>query len=197
MKQSMFYKNTAKHLFDILFALLFILCFWWLFALIILLYWMTGQFSFFYRQKRIGRGEAAFNLIKFRTLTNKDIEPLSARTFWLGNLLRSTGLDELPQVWNIVKGEMSWIGPRPLPVEYALLFSEEQKKRFQVRPGISGWAQVNGRHSVSWQKKFELDNYYVDRISFNLDLLILFKTIVLLLSFRKDTSLQEEKFKGN
>ena len=156
-----------------------------------------GQFSFFYRQKRIGRGEATFDLIKFRTLTNKDIEPLSARTFWLGNLLRSTSLDELPQIWNIVKGEMSWIGPRPLPMEYGSLFSEEQKKRFQVRPGISGWAQVNGRHSVSWQKKFELDNYYVDRISFKLDLLILFKTIVLLLSFRKDNSLQEEKFKGN
>ena len=193
----MFYKNIAKHLFDILFALFFILCFWWLFVFIILFYLIMGQFSFFYRQKRIGRGEVTFDLIKFRTLTNKDIEPLSARTFWLGNLLRSTSLDELPQIWNIVKGEMSWIGPRPLPMEYGSLFSEEQKKRFQVRPGISGWAQVNGRHSVSWQKKFELDNYYVDRISFKLDLLILFKTIVLLLSFRKDNSLQEEKFKGN
>ena len=143
-----FYQHVAKPSFDLLFTLVFILCFWWLFVLIIILYCVSGEFSFFFQQPRIGRGGVSFNLLKFRTLTNNIGAPLAARTFWLGNLLRAISVDELPQVWNILKGEMSWIGPRPLPVTYRSRFSKEQRKRFDVKPGISGWVQVNGRHSL-------------------------------------------------
>ena len=111
-------------------------------------------------------------------------------------MLRASNLDELPQLWNVLKGEMSLIGPRPLPVEYLPLFSEEQKKRFEVKPGITGWAQVNGMHSVPWKQKLELDNYYVDHVSLMLDIRIVIKTLVLFLSFKKDRSLEEEKFTG-
>lgn len=136
-------------------------------------------------------------MLKFRTLSTDEKKPLHERRFLMGNFLRKTNLDELPQLWNVLKGEMSLIGPRPLPVEYTSLLSEEQSKRYEVKPGITGWAQVNDRHSISWQKKFELDNDYIRNVSFGFDLLILLKTIVLLLSFRKDNSLVEEKFKGN
>jgi lipopolysaccharide/colanic/teichoic acid biosynthesis glycosyltransferase len=111
--------------------------------------------------------------------------------------LRKTSLDEIPQVINILKGQMSWIGPRPLPIEYDTLFTKEQRIRFEVKPGITGWAQVNGRHSINWKKKFELDTHYVNHCSLKLDLLIFFKTLFLLLSLKKDNSLLEEKFTGN
>lgn len=133
---------------------------------------------------------------KFRTLSVDQSKPVQMRKFTLGNILRASNLDELPQLWNVLKGEMSLIGPRPLPVEYLGLFSEEQKKRFEVKPGITGWAQVNGRHSISWKEKLELDTYYVDHISLMLDIRIIIKTFVLFLSFKKDRSLEEEKFKG-
>ncbi len=111
-------------------------------------------------------------------------------------MLRASNLDELPQLWNVLKGEMTLIGPRPLPIEYLPLFAEEQKKRFNIKPGITGWAQVNGRHSISWKEKLKLDTYYVDHVSLKLDLIILIKTVGLLLSFKKDRSLEEEKFTG-
>ncbi len=137
-----------------------------------------------------------FKLYKLRTLATDASLPLPERKFWLGNFLRTTSLDELPQLWNVLLGEMSFIGPRPMPIEYGPLFSAAQMKRFDVLPGITGWAQVNGRHSISWHEKFALDNYYVKHISAGLDLLILFRTIMLLLSFKKDVSLTEEPFKG-
>jgi lipopolysaccharide/colanic/teichoic acid biosynthesis glycosyltransferase len=127
---------------------------------------------------------------------NSDQSP-DNRRFWLGDLLRFFSLDELPQIWNVLKGDMSFIGPRPLPIAYLPLMSDEQRVRHQVLPGITGWTQVNGRHSISWQEKFELDRFYVHNISAMLDLCIFFKTIVLLLSFQKDHSLEEDKFKGN
>src|SRR5690606_6834910 len=168
----------------------------WLFLLILILYMLSYQLPVFFMQERIGKGEKIFRLIKFRSLKNTRVN-LKEREFWLGNILRRTSLDELPQLLNVLKGEMSLIGPRALPVEYQPLFSSEQRKRFSVLPGITGWAQVNGRHSISWKKKFELDNYYVDHISFLLDMKILFKTMVLLLSFQPDRSLLEEKFTGH
>jgi undecaprenyl phosphate N,N'-diacetylbacillosamine 1-phosphate transferase len=128
--------------------------------------------------------------VKMRT------SPLDKRRFAWGNFLRQSNLDELPQLWNVLKGEMSFIGPRPLPVEYSTLFSVEQNQRHKVRPGITGWAQVCGKNSISWQEKFELDLYYVNNISFLLDLKILLKTFILVLSFKKDTSLHEKKFTG-
>ena len=134
---------------------------------------------------------------KFRTLSPDHSKSVQMRKFGLGNMLRASNLDELPQLWNVLKGEMSLIGPRPLPIEYLPLFSEEQKKRFVVKPGITGWAQVNGRHSIPWKEKLKLDNYYVDRMSFALDVKIIMKTIALFLSFKKDRSLEEEKFTGS
>lgn len=133
---------------------------------------------------------------KFRTLSVDENKDLQQRRFILGDVLRKTSLDELPQLWNMLKGEMSLVGPRPLPVEYDQLFSEEQRKRLEVKPGITGWAQVHGRHSISWKEKLDLDNWYVNNISFIIDMQILYKTVVLLLSFKKDRSLEEEKFTG-
>lgn len=133
---------------------------------------------------------------KFRTLSVDENKDLQQRRFILGDVLRKTSLDELPQLWNVLNGEMSLVGPRPLPVEYDQLFSEEQRKRLEVKPGITGWAQVHGRHSINWKEKLKLDIWYVNNISFLIDMKVLFKTVVLLLSFKKDQSLEEEKFTG-
>ncbi len=190
------YISYLKRVTDIFLSLIAIVLFGWLFILIMILYGITFQFPLFFFQKRIGMDQKPFQLIKFRSLINSN-QPLQTRRFWLGDLLRFLSLDELPQIWNVLKGDMSFIGPRPLPSEYLQLMNSTQKTRHKVLPGITGWTQVNGRHSLSWDQKFELDNYYVNNLSLGLDLHILFKTIVLLLSFRKDRSLLEEKFKGS
>ncbi len=169
----------------------------WVYILVAMLYILTFQYPILFRSKRLGKDRCPFAMLKFRTLKVDETKSLDERKFWLGNLLRATSLDELPQLWNVLKGEMSLVGPRPLPAEYQPLFSEAQKKRFEVKPGITGLAQVNGRHSISWKKKFELDNYYVDHISPMIDIHIMIKTIGLLLSFKKDRSLEEEKFTGS
>lgn len=182
---------------DFLTAILLLVLLSWLFILIIVTYWLSGERSIFFKSLRCGKHKLSFEMLKFRTLATDEKKSLQERRFALGDFLRFTNLDELPQLVNIVKGEMSLVGPRPLPMEYSSLMSSSQHHRHRVKPGITGWAQVNGRHSISWQKKFELDLDYVDHVSFYLDMLILFKTIVLLLSFRKDHSLEEEKFKGN
>lgn len=135
----------------------------------------------FFRDTRIGRREKPFKLWKFKTMRDErdssgqllsDRERLTS----LGKLLRSTSLDELPQFWNVLRGEMSLVGPRPLLPQYLPLYSDEQKRRHEVFPGITGWAQVNGRNALTWTKKFELDVWYVDHWSFLLDLRILFMT---------------------
>jgi lipopolysaccharide/colanic/teichoic acid biosynthesis glycosyltransferase len=190
------YVKYGKRWLDVFFTLLLLVGTSWLFLLILLFYVVTFQFPIFFFQERVGKDGNPFRIGKFRTL--KDI-PSSGlkKQFLLGNLLRFFSLDELPQLWNVLKGEMSLIGPRPLPIEYLPLYSVEQLKRHHVRPGITGMAQVSGRHSISWQQKFKLDIEYVQHISFALDVQLFFRTIVLLLSFRKDNSLEEEKFKGN
>ncbi|MBP9925445.1 MAG: sugar transferase [Cyclobacteriaceae bacterium] len=165
-----------------------------LLLLIVLGYGLTAEFPIFFSQKRIGRKNKQFTLWKFRTLSPDQNKPLHLREFVWGNFLRQSNLDELPQLWNVLKGEMSFVGPRPLPVEYSTFFSEEQKRRHDVLPGITGWAQVSGKNDISWQQKFERDLYYVNNISFLLDLKILLKTFILVLSFKKDTSLHEKKF---
>lgn len=165
--------------------------------IIVLAYVLTFQFPICFKQFRLGIKGRPFKMYKFRTLSADFTKSVQMRKFRLGNILRASNLDELPQLWNVLKGEMSLIGPRPLPVEYLPLFSEEQKKRFEVKPGITGWAQVNGRHSVPWKQKLELDNYYVDHVSLMLDIRIVIKTLVLFLSFKKDRSLEEEKFTGS
>lgn len=136
----------------------------------------------FFTQMRPGRHGKVFRLIKFRTMTEARgpdglLLPNSVRLTPFGRMLRSTSLDELPELWNVLKGEMSLVGPRPLLIEYLPLYSPEQARRHDVRPGITGWAQVNGRNAISWIEKFELDTWYVDNQSFWLDLKILWLTV--------------------
>lgn len=135
-----------------------------------------------FRQQRPGLNGKPFAMVKFRTMrdaVDKDGNPLpnSERMTSFGSLLRSTSLDELPELWNVLKGEMSLVGPRPLLMEYLPLYNNEQAKRHDVRPGVTGWAQVNGRNAISWEDKFELDVWYVNNQSFLLDIKILFLTI--------------------
>jgi lipopolysaccharide/colanic/teichoic acid biosynthesis glycosyltransferase len=191
------YYKYVKRAIDFLTAILLLVLLSGILLLIMLTYGLLGERPIFFKSLRSGKNNTPFWILKFRTLSTDEKKSLQERQFPLGNVLRKTNLDELPQLWNVMKGEMSLIGPRPLPIEYGSLLSDEQSKRYKVKPGITGWAQVNGRHSISWQKKFELDLYYISHVSFYLDMRILFKTIVLLLSFRKDRSLEEEKFKGN
>lgn len=196
LSNSSFYPSYVKRTCDIILAALILFFFSWLFLFIIILYLLFFQFPFFFWQERIGKNLKTVKVIKFRTLS-ETAGTNEQRRFLLGDFLRQLSLDELPQVWNVLKGEMSFIGPRPLPTEYLSLFTTSQLERHSVRPGITGWAQVNGRHSISWQQKFELDLHYIKHISLSFDFLIFCKTIVLLLSFRKDKSLSEEKFTGN
>ena len=135
-----------------------------------------------FKQQRPGLYAKPFQLVKFRTMTNArdssgDLLPDCARLTPLGRFLRSTSLDELPELWNVLKGEMSFVGPRPLLMEYLSLYSPEQARRHEVRPGITGWAQVNGRNSLSWEEKFKLDVWYVDNRNIWLDLKILWHTV--------------------
>jgi lipopolysaccharide/colanic/teichoic acid biosynthesis glycosyltransferase len=159
-------------------------------------YAILFEFQILYKSVRIGKNGNSFSMYKFRTLAVDESLSLESRKFGWGSFLRLTNLDELPQLWNVLKGEMSIIGPRPLPLEYLPLFSEEQKKRHDVLPGITGRAQVSGKNDISWERKFELDLFYVNHLSFNLDVKILVKTIILLFTFKKDTSLAEQKFTG-
>ncbi len=136
----------------------------------------------FFTQVRPGRGGRLFRLIKFRTMTdargpNGELLPDADRLTPFGRMLRSTSLDELPELWNVIKGEMSLVGPRPLLVEYLPRYSPVQARRHDVRPGITGWAQVNGRNAISWEEKFKLDTWYVDNQGFWLDLRILWLTL--------------------
>ena len=193
----MLYRNISKNIFDVLAAFVSMLILSWLFLLIFLVYVILWEFPVFFKQKRIRQNNLPFWMWKFRTLSLDEKLPLEERRFMWGNFLRLTSLDELPQLWNILRGEMSFVGPRALPEKYLPLYSDEQIKRHEVKPGVTGWAQVNGRNSIGWQKKFELDLYYVNNVSFKLDLIILIKTFALIFSFPKDVSLAEEKFKGN
>ena len=135
-----------------------------------------------FKQQRPGKDEKIFTLYKFRTMTDKKDEngellPNDQRLTKFGDFLRKTSLDELPEIFLILTGKMSFIGPRPLHVEYLQYYNEEQRKRHNVRPGLTGWAQVNGRNSITWTEKFKLDVYYVENVSFLLDLKIIFLTI--------------------
>ena len=175
------YKELVKPLIDFLASLFgLILVSPVLVCLIILLFLQNKGTPFFF-QERPGKNQKSFKIIKFKTMTDaKDQEgnllPDNLRLTKLGRIMRKLSLDELPQLINVLKGDMSLVGPRPLLFKYIPLFSKEQLKRHQVRPGITGWAQVNGRNSISWTKKFELDVYYVNNVSFLLDIKILWLT---------------------
>ena len=159
----------------------------------------------FFTQERPGQYGKIFKVIKFKTMTderdeNGDLLPDEKRLTKIGKFIRSTSVDELPQLFNVLKGDMSLIGPRPLLPQYLPLYSQEQARRHEVRPGITGWAQVNGRNAISWTKKFELDVWYVDHCSFLLDLKIIFLTVKKVFvreGISSDTSVTMEPFTGN
>lgn len=156
----------------------------------------------FFFQKRGGKGNSVFTIIKFRTMTDKRDErgnllPDTQRMFKLGNLIRKISIDELPQLLNVIKGDMSIIGPRPLLAEYLPIYNDFQKRRHEVKPGITGWAQVNGRNRLSWEQKFLFDIWYVDNLSFKVDLMILLITIKRIInkSITDDNEIITEYFK--
>ncbi|MBZ6006067.1 sugar transferase [Paraclostridium bifermentans] len=159
----------------------------------------------FFTQDRVGKDGKVFKIVKFRTMLEayyKFGEPLSdkERVTSFGNFLRSTSLDELPELINVLKGDMSLVGPRPLLVEYIVLYSKEQFRRHEVRPGMTGWAQVNGRNNLNWDEKFKMDVEYVDNVNLLLDIKILFLTIFKVLKrdgISKDGHVTMDKFKGN
>jgi len=165
----------------------------------------VNQGTPFFVQARPGRNGKVFHLLKFKTMNDKRdsagfLLPDDMRMTSIGNVIRKTSLDEIPQLVNVLTGDMSLIGPRPLLVEYLPLYSTEQAKRHQVRPGITGWAQVNGRNQVSWGEKFEMDLWYIKNMSFAVDLKILFLTIKKVLlkeGISSQTSVTMEKFTGN
>lgn len=178
------YKHFLKRLIDFIIALCALVVIWP--VLVCIAVWLhfanKGAGAFFF-QERPGKGAKIFKVIKFKTMTDeRDVDgkllPDAQRLTKVGRIVRSTSLDELPQLINVLKGDMALIGPRPLLPKYLPLYSKEQYRRHEVRPGITGWAQVNGRNNISWKKKFELDVWYVDNCSFGLDLRIIFKTIL-------------------
>ena len=176
------YKNFFKRLLDIIISLIFILCFWWLYVVIAILVRIKLGSPILFKQDRPGLNEKIFKMYKFRTMTDaKDslgnLLTDADRLTKLGRFLRSTSLDEIPELWNVIKGDMSLVGPRPLMPKYLAYYTEEEKKRHNVRPGVTGWAQVNGRNSLTWEDKFRYDIEYVNSISFWLDLKIVFITI--------------------
>ena len=176
------YKIFFKRFLDIIISSIFILCFWWLYIIIAILVKLKLGSPILFKQDRPGQNETIFKMYKFRTMTDaKDglgiLLPDSERLTSFGKFLRSTSLDEIPELWNVLKGEMSLVGPRPLMPKYLAYYTEEEKKRHNVRPGVTGWAQVNGRNSLTWEDKFRYDLEYVNSVSFWFDLKIVFITI--------------------
>lgn len=153
-----------------------------LLGIIIFLYWGNRGAGVFFLHERPGKNGKIFRVIKFKTMTDErdkkgNLLSDEMRLTKIGRWMRSTSLDELPQLINVLKGDMSLVGPRPLLVDYLPLYSKEQGRRHEVRPGITGWAQINGRNTISWQEKFKYDVWYVDHLSFKLDIRILFLTL--------------------
>lgn len=176
------YKNFFKRFFDFIFATLGFILLSPIFLFVMLGLFFANKGKPFFFQLRPGKDEKIFKIIKFKTMTdekdgNGTLLPDEKRLTALGKFVRKTSLDEIPQLLNVIKGDMSLIGPRPLLPEYLPLYNSIQIKRHNVRPGITGWAQVNGRNAISWETKFEFDVWYVEHIAFVFDIQILFKTI--------------------
>ena len=176
------YKHFLKNLLDFFIAFTALLVLSPLLIPITVLLALANNGKPFFFQKRPGKNGHIFNIIKFKTMTdekdeNGDLLPDEKRLTAVGKFVRKTSIDEIPQLINVLKGNMSLIGPRPLLPQYLPLYSERQRKRHDVKPGITGWAQVNGRNAISWTKKFEYDVWYVENLSFGLDVKIIIKTI--------------------
>lgn len=199
------YRCFFKRFIDILAALIAFTCFWWVFLIVGYLVKTKLGSPVIFKQKRPGKDGKIFTMYKFRSMTDakdKSGKLLSdeERLPKFGRLLRATSLDELPELWNVLKGEMSLVGPRPLLVEYLERYDDFQARRHEVRPGITGWAQVNGRNAISWDEKFRLDVEYVENYNFFMDMKILFLTVKKV--FVKEGISQEgeataQEFKGN
>ena len=189
------YKGGLKRCLDFVIVLTALLMIWpILLLLIIFLHFANKGAGVFFTQDRAGRNAKIFKAIKFKTMTDeRDAEgyllPDSVRLTRIGKIVRSLSIDELPQLINVLKGDMALVGPRPLLPKYLPLYSKEQFRRHEVRPGITGWAQVNGRNNISWTKKFELDVWYVDHYSFGLDVKTILLTVKKVL-FREDINME-------
>ena len=187
-----------------LLSLIILFLFWWLILLVALLVKIFLGSPVIFSQKRPGKDGKVFTLYKFRTMTDEidamgELLPDEVRLKKFGKFLRSTSLDELPEILNILKGEMSFVGPRPLLIEYMELYNDDQKRRHEVRPGLTGLAQINGRNDTTWEERFKYDIEYVDNVTFKNDISIMFKTIKLVFT-RKGVNgkgtVTMEKFKG-
>jgi lipopolysaccharide/colanic/teichoic acid biosynthesis glycosyltransferase len=199
------YKLYCKRLIDIVIGFLALLFLSPLLIIVGVLLFIINNGNPFFFQKRPGKKGIVFSIIKFKTMNDKkdntgNLLPDAERMTKLGSLIRKTSLDEIPQLINVIKGDMSLIGPRPLLVQYLDLYNDFQKRRHEVRPGITGWAQVNGRNAISWEQKFQYDVWYVDNCNFSTDVKIIFKTIKKV--FLRDGITMEgqattEFFKGN
>jgi undecaprenyl phosphate N,N'-diacetylbacillosamine 1-phosphate transferase len=198
------YKRIVKQILDLLAAFIAILALSPLFVLLIILLSIVNEGKPFFTQKRPGYKSKPFYLIKFKSMNEKrdangELLPSHQRITKIGNFIRKTSLDEIPQLINVLKGEISLVGPRPLRMEYLPLYSREQNRRHDVKPGITGWAQVNGRNSITWEEKFNFDVWYVDNISIKLDLKILYLTVINVLrrsGVNKNDNVTMEPFKG-
>lgn len=199
------YVKVVKPIFDFLVALLVFIALLPVFVLTSLILGMVHQGNPFFIQRRPGKNEQLFSIYKFRTMTNErdpqgKLLPDHQRLTGFGKFVRSTSIDEIPQLLNVLKGDMSIVGPRPLLPSYIPLYSKTQRKRHNVKPGITGWAQVNGRNTISWEKKFEMDVEYVENCNFAMDSKILLKTIQKII-VRDDITMEgsatTEPFKGS
>ena len=200
------YKNHLKRVIDFCLALLAVMLIWpVMLAVAVALAVSNNTFRVIFTQLRPGKNGKLFKIMKFKTMTdardeNGHLLPDAQRLTKMGRLVRSTSLDELPQLLNVLKGDMALIGPRPLLPQYLPLYNAEQARRHEVRPGITGWAQVNGRNDISWKKKFELDVWYVDHCSFLLDLqivLLTIKKVIIREGITKEGQATTEYFNGN
>lgn len=199
-----FYEKYIKRILDIVLSLLFILLFWWLYLILAILVRVKLGSPVLFQQQRPGKDGKIFNMIKFRTMTdgrdsNGELLPDEQRMTRFGTWLRSTSLDELPEIFLILTGKLSLVGNRPLLVSYLPLYNEHQMRRHEVKPGLTGYAQVHGRNAISWEEKFDLDVWYVDHVSFLTDLKILFQTVQVVFKregISSETSVTMEEFKG-
>jgi undecaprenyl phosphate N,N'-diacetylbacillosamine 1-phosphate transferase len=199
------YRHFFKRVIDLLLSTLAFLVLLPVFIVLTIVLFFANQGKPFFFQLRPGRNERIFRVIKFKTMNDRRdkqgaLLPDELRLTSFGKFVRKTSLDELPQLLNVIKGDMSLIGPRPLLVDYLSLYNEKQKRRHLVRPGITGWAQVNGRNAISWKQKFEYDVWYVDNLSFKLDIQIIIKTLVKIVKsegINSATSATMERFVGN
>lgn len=199
------YKVFIKRVFDILISLSVLTVLSPVFLIVFVLLSISNKGKAFFVQERPGKDEKIFKIIKFKSMNDKrgsdgKLLPDGERITKVGQFVRKTSLDEIPQLINVLKGDMSLIGPRPLLVSYLPLYSEEQKKRHLIKPGITGWAQVNGRNSIPWKEKFELDVWYVNHVSFILDVKIIWLTVLKVVKrdgISSSTSATMEFFTGN